>query len=82
MSYRKKFIVEPGEKVRLDKIDPSYTGKHESHEKALPKIQKQVARMDKLNICFMRMASSLCWWCCKPWMPLAKLAWCGICSAA
>ena len=25
MSYRKKFIVEPGEKVHLDKIDPSYT---------------------------------------------------------
>ena len=49
MSYRKKFIVEPGEKVRLDKIDPSYTNKHESHEKALPIIQKQVARMDKLQ---------------------------------
>jgi PPK2 family polyphosphate:nucleotide phosphotransferase len=49
MSYRKKFIVEPGEKVRLDKIDPSYTGKHESHEKAMPKIQENVARMDKLQ---------------------------------
>lgn len=49
MSYRKKFIVKPGEKVRLDKIDPSYTGKHESHEKAMPKIQENVARMDKLQ---------------------------------
>ena len=39
MSYRKKFIVEPGEKVNLDKIDPSYHGKHESHEKALPEIR-------------------------------------------
>ena len=49
MSYRKKFVVEPGGKVHLDKIDPSFTGKHESHEKALPIIQEHVARMDKLQ---------------------------------
>ncbi len=49
MSYRKKFVVEPGGKVHLDKIDPSYTGKHESHQKALPIIQEHVARMDKLQ---------------------------------
>jgi PPK2 family polyphosphate:nucleotide phosphotransferase len=49
MSYRKKFVVEPDVKVHLDKINPSYTGKHESHEKALPKIQENVARMDKLQ---------------------------------
>jgi PPK2 family polyphosphate:nucleotide phosphotransferase len=49
MDYRKKFLAEPGAKVRLSKIDPSYTGKHESHEKALPEIQKNVARMDKLQ---------------------------------
>jgi PPK2 family polyphosphate:nucleotide phosphotransferase len=49
MNYRKKFLAEPGVKVRLSKIDPSYTGKHESHEKALPEIQKNVARLDKLQ---------------------------------
>ena len=49
MDYRKKFMVEPGAKVRLSKIDPSYTGKHETHEKALPEIQKHVERMDKLQ---------------------------------
>jgi len=49
MDYRKKFIVEPGSKVRLSKIDPSYTGKHKSHEKALPEIQKNVERMGKLQ---------------------------------
>ena len=49
MDYRKKFLAEPGVKLRLSKIDPSYTGKHESQEKALPKIQKNVARMDKLQ---------------------------------
>ena len=26
MNYRNKFVVEPGGKVHLDKIDPSYTG--------------------------------------------------------
>jgi len=49
MDYRKKFLAEPGAKVRLSKIDPSYTGKHESQEKALSEIQKTVARMDKLQ---------------------------------
>jgi PPK2 family polyphosphate:nucleotide phosphotransferase len=49
MHYRKKFVVGPGEKVHLDKIDPSYSGKYESHEMALPLIQGHVARMDKLQ---------------------------------
>ena len=49
MDYRKKFAVEPGKKVRLSKIDPSYTGKHETHDKALPEIQKNVERMDELQ---------------------------------
>jgi PPK2 family polyphosphate:nucleotide phosphotransferase len=49
MDFRKQFAVEPGAKVRLAKIDPSYTGKHETHEKALPEIQKNVERMDRLQ---------------------------------
>jgi PPK2 family polyphosphate:nucleotide phosphotransferase len=49
MDYRKKFAVEPGKKVRLSKIDPAYTGKHETHDKALPEIQKNVERMDRLQ---------------------------------
>ena len=49
MDYRKKFIVEPGAKVRLAKIDPSYTGKHASHKKAMPEIAKHVERMDMLQ---------------------------------
>ena len=48
MDYRKKFVVEPGAKVRLAKIDPAYSGKHETHEKASPEIQANVERMDKL----------------------------------
>jgi len=49
MDYRKKFAVEPGGKVHLAKIDPSYTGKHESQDKALTEIQKHVERMNKLQ---------------------------------
>ena len=49
MNYRKKLIVEPGDKVRLAKIDSSYTGEHESHEKARPEIQHHAERMDRLQ---------------------------------
>jgi PPK2 family polyphosphate:nucleotide phosphotransferase len=49
MDYRDKFLAEPGAKVRLSKIDPSYTGKDENHEQAQSQIQKHVARMDKLQ---------------------------------
>jgi PPK2 family polyphosphate:nucleotide phosphotransferase len=49
MDFRKQFAVEPGAKVRLAKIDPSYTGKHETYEKALPEIQKNVERMARLQ---------------------------------
>ena len=49
MDYRKKFVVEAGRKVHLAKIDPSYTGKHESQDKALTEIQKHVERMNKLQ---------------------------------
>ena len=49
MDYRKKFVVEPGAKVRLAKIDPSYDGKHEWHATAMPRIQKYVERMAKLQ---------------------------------
>jgi len=49
MNDRKRFLVEPGARVRLAKIDPSDTGKHESHEQALAETQRHVARMDALQ---------------------------------
>lgn len=49
MDYRKKFVVEPGAKVRLSKIDASFAGEHNSHEKAAPELQKQLERLDKLQ---------------------------------
>jgi len=49
VDYGKKFVVEPGTKVRLSKVDPSYTGKHETHEKAVPEIQTNIERLGKLQ---------------------------------
>jgi PPK2 family polyphosphate:nucleotide phosphotransferase len=49
MDYRKEFVVEPGSKVRLARIDPSYSGRHESHEKAAPEIAALVERMRRLQ---------------------------------
>ena len=49
MNHRKKFIVEPGAKVRLGKIDPNYSGKHESHDTAANEIANDVARIDRLQ---------------------------------
>ena len=40
MDYRKKFIVEPGNKVKLANLDPSYTGKHISEKQAQDEIEK------------------------------------------
>ena len=50
MNYRKKFIVEPGSKVRLTKIDPSYTGNARI---------RQIA----CNICFMPTPANRCLSC-------------------
>ncbi len=49
MDYRRKFVIEPGQKVRLRRIDPAYTGKHESREAALPRIQEHLARLTALQ---------------------------------
>ncbi len=47
MNYSKRFVVEPGAKIRLGKIDPAFKGNHESKDKAAPEIQKRVERMAK-----------------------------------
>src|SRR5260370_14893250 len=49
MDYRKRFVVEPGARVRLGKIDPAFTDKHESHDTATSEIEKHVERMAKLQ---------------------------------
>jgi PPK2 family polyphosphate:nucleotide phosphotransferase len=48
MDYRKKLAVEPGDKVRLSKIDADYTGE-QTRERALLETQSNVERMGKLQ---------------------------------
>ena len=49
MDLRKKLIVEPGAKVRLDKLDPGFHGKGENEAKARAEIAKDVARLTELQ---------------------------------
>jgi PPK2 family polyphosphate:nucleotide phosphotransferase len=51
LDYRKKFRVKPGEKLRLGKIDPAFTGKHESEDSAKQEIvhyQHHLTRLQTL----------------------------------
>jgi PPK2 family polyphosphate:nucleotide phosphotransferase len=51
LDYRKTFRVKPGHKLRLNKIDPAYTGKHESEEAAKEETEhylKKLARQQAL----------------------------------
>jgi PPK2 family polyphosphate:nucleotide phosphotransferase len=49
VDYRKKFVVEPGSKVRLERIDPSYTGKLDNEDNAQPHINKDLERLRDLQ---------------------------------
>ena len=49
MNYSKKFIVDPGSKVRLGKIDPGSSGKQESRDSALKEIAGLLERIDRLQ---------------------------------
>lgn len=47
--YISRFRVEPGSKVNLDKIDPDFRDKHESHELALPEIESYAEKLGSLQ---------------------------------
>ena len=49
MNYYEKFRVAPGSKVELKKVDAGYKGPHESHQHALPEIEKYTARLKELQ---------------------------------
>jgi len=49
MDYRKRFLVEPGTKVRLDELDPAFTGKHENEDEAKAATAADVDRLRKLQ---------------------------------
>ncbi len=47
MDFRKEFLVEPGSKVRLSKVDPAYKAKHLTEAQALAETQKYCHRLSK-----------------------------------
>jgi PPK2 family polyphosphate:nucleotide phosphotransferase len=44
-----KLMVQPGSKVELGRIDPGYCGELPSYERAIPVIQSQLRRLDRLQ---------------------------------
>ena len=49
MNYPQKFKVEPGSKVKLRKIDPSFSGGHKSHKDAADEIEHYQQRLRELQ---------------------------------
>jgi PPK2 family polyphosphate:nucleotide phosphotransferase len=49
MNYRKKFMIEPGTKVRLGKIDPDFAGKHLSRQAGIDATAREVERIARLQ---------------------------------
>jgi PPK2 family polyphosphate:nucleotide phosphotransferase len=51
MNYRERFAVKPGERLRLDRIDPSYKGHHENPAAAAEETEhyrRELARLQSL----------------------------------
>jgi len=49
VDYRKRFVVEPGKRVKLAKIDPSYCGKHLAEEDARSEAERYGHKLNKLQ---------------------------------
>jgi len=49
MKYSEMFVVKPGSKVELDKIDAGFKGEHESHKHALPEIERYCQQLSELQ---------------------------------
>ncbi|GAC1576739.1 MAG: polyphosphate kinase 2 family protein [Candidatus Elarobacter sp.] len=49
MDYRKRFRVEPGSEIRLDRVDPDFTGKHASADDARAETAENRARLRALQ---------------------------------
>ncbi len=49
MDYRKLFLVEPGKRLKLAKMDPGYCGKDVSEKDAKAEIEKCCGKLNKLQ---------------------------------
>ncbi len=50
MDYRKKFVVDPGDKPKLKKLDPGYKGKHQSEAAAREEIETYRGRLEREQV--------------------------------
>jgi PPK2 family polyphosphate:nucleotide phosphotransferase len=49
LDYRDKFIVQPGQRLRLNNIDPSYKGHHETPDAAAAETERYRPRLTRLQ---------------------------------
>jgi PPK2 family polyphosphate:nucleotide phosphotransferase len=49
MDYRDKFIVKPGQRLRLNEIDPAYMGHHETADAALAETERYRPKLTRLQ---------------------------------
>lgn len=49
MDYRKQFVVDPGQKLRLSHVDPAFKGHHESHQTAVPKLERYHQKLGQMQ---------------------------------
>ena len=49
MDYRDKFIVKPGQRLRLNEIDPSYKGHHETADAAVAETDRYRSKLSRLQ---------------------------------
>jgi PPK2 family polyphosphate:nucleotide phosphotransferase len=49
MDFRKRFVVQPGAKLKLGDIDPAYKGEHETHESAALELTRHTANLAQLQ---------------------------------
>jgi hypothetical protein len=72
MDFRKKFVVEPGTKVKLSKIDAAYKGNDLTKEQALETAQKDCHRISKQQYFLYSEKNILFSLCCRPSTPPAR----------
>jgi PPK2 family polyphosphate:nucleotide phosphotransferase len=49
MNYRKKMIVNPGQRLRLKDVDPALKGRHETHESAAQELERCRQKLGQLQ---------------------------------
>src|ERR1700731_424055 len=50
MDYRKQMIVNPGQKLRLKDVDPTFKGRHETHGSAAEELERYRQKLGQLQI--------------------------------